>query len=655
MALYFPPTQPQGFYRYDPTTLKDAGPARLFSGIGKDGTFFYTLLELQDQLIEQGEVSEPLSLLLHQFRSALHYGQEQWVRLGTFLADWQIFQSPWLNLTLPPDEQFSSAYVSARKQMAAALLAARQATREPDRDVLATLTQFFTNHSTETSIQLSRQQFYRALKAHGRSHPQVMSIHQRDGGLSDREFARQRLAGTNPMVLRRVEVTERELIQPWHQQSYVVATGETVSLGEAMAQNRLFIADYPLLKNLTVTELQTGKYVGSPQALFYRSHQGLYPVLIQLEPGGKVFTADGSDDWLRAKLYTQVADVTHHELITHLCYTHLAMEAFAIATVRQLPSTHPLYRLLRPHFKFLLAINQRGNTVLLGEGAAIDSLLAPTRSASVDLINRAYRERPFQDYALPNHIRRRGIDAEFLPDFAYRDDALLLWEAIARYVSAYLKQYYRDDLAVQQDPYLQAWAAELGAPLNTRPLNEFPQLPNWLPKNLSAQTGIEVSAEALPSYARVPDFPSQEAPGIMTSLSQLIETATQIIFTCGPQHAAVNFSQFDYIGYPPNAPMAAYAKPEDATSAGELLPPLEQDLQQMELTFALSGIIWSRLGDDREIRFADRSDRKILQQFQAQLAEVETEIQKRNRQRLQQDGVDYPYLLPSQIPNSINI
>lgn len=74
---------------------------------------------------------------------------------------------------------------------------------------------------------------------------------------------------------------------------------------------------------------------------------------------------------MRAKLYFQVADITHQELIDHLCYTHLILEAFAIATPRQLPENHPLYRLLRPHFQFLLAINGRVEPVLLGEDAAI--------------------------------------------------------------------------------------------------------------------------------------------------------------------------------------------------------------------------------------------------------------------------------------------
>jgi arachidonate 15-lipoxygenase len=86
---------------------------------------------------------------------------------------------------------------------------------------------------------------------------------------------------------------------------------------------------------------------------------------------------------MKAKLFVQVADVTHHELLAHLCYTHLAMEAFALATPRQLPVNHPLYRLLRPHFRFLLAINTRGNAILLGEGAAIDTMMAPTRPAAI--------------------------------------------------------------------------------------------------------------------------------------------------------------------------------------------------------------------------------------------------------------------------------
>ena len=142
---------------------------------------------------------------------------------------------------------------------------------------------------------------------------------------------------------------------------------------------------------------------------------------------------------------------------------------------------------------------------------------------------------------------------------------------------------------------------------------------------------------------------------MLTSLQQLIDIVTQVIFTCGPQHAAVNFSQFDYVGYTPNAPLSLYSRPDTASSVQQLLPAADQDLAQMELAFALSGIRWGHLGSTELCQFADQGDRQALEHFQADLADIEIKINARNQQRLATSGVEYPYLLPSRIPNSINI
>ncbi|MBD1867678.1 lipoxygenase [Cyanobacteria bacterium FACHB-471] len=651
--LHLPPEQQQGFYRYSPVGLKQRGPARLFAHIGEDGALGYGLTRIYQNLIEQGRVSPPLNLLMQWLESTVQKTGQQVDRLSTLLADVEFLHSDWLNWTLPPGETFNSNYVRKRLEMGQALKAASKAA------IADRLQDASPSKDAGPGSERQRLRFYTELEQRWkRERPKVSFIHARDGELSDREFARQRLAGTNPMILHRIQEADRERLQAWTTQDYSVATEKNVNLLDAAAQNRLFLADYPLFKDLTSTDLQLGRYVGNPQALFYRTEQGLYPVLIQLESGSKWVTPTAAaDDWMRAKLYTQAADMTHHELIDHLCNTHLSMEAFAIATSRQLPVGHPLYQLLRPHFRFLLAINTRGNTLLLAEDAAIEDLLAPTREASVSLINQSYRQRSFTDGALPYDIARRGLEPEFLPDFAYRDDAQLLWDAIATYVSSYLQRYYRDDTAVLLDPYLQAWAAELGQPLSDRPLSEFPELPDWIPAEFAAKTGIQV--DTLPDYPRVPNFPAatsaNQRPGEIQGLQQLIEIATQIIFTCGPQHAAVNFSQFDYAGYMPNAPLATYARPDAAVKLEEVLPPVDQDLNQMELTFALSGIIWGQLGDSKLIQYEEEGDRQILHQFQLKLKSIEQEIQQRNQQRINRDGVDYPYLLPSRIPNSINI
>lgn len=636
MGFHVSPTEQQGHYRYDPTALDQQGPARLFPHAGEDGVWRYVLTQLRHNLLAQGQLSEPLSLLLHQLEQTHQSLGQAWSQFATLLVDLKILQSGWFNVNLPPTEQFSTAFVRERRAMTATLLAAKTAAK------------------LYADTTARRSQFYQVLEDLGRTRPVVSQIHGREGGLSDREFARQRVAGQNPMVLRQIQPADQSSLQMWAEQ---VGSHASVDLIQAAAANRLFVADYPLLAKLTPADLQAGRYVGSPIAVFYRSNTALEPVLIQVEPGRFATpTQPDVDRWMQAKLFVQTADVTYHELIVHLCDTHLAMEAFAIATPRQLPKTHPLYRLLRPHFRFLLAINTRGNTILLGEGAAIDNLMAPTRAASLAIINQAYRSRSFQDYALPTVMAQRGLSSDVLPEFPYRDDALLLWNAIARYVTQYLQRYYPDDRAVQQDSYLQAWAAELGAPLDSRPATEFPQAPAWIPPEWLQQTSLTV--DPLPTYPRVPEFPpaAEADEGCsLTSVQQVIDIATQIIFTCGPQHAAVNFSQFDYVGYAPNAPLALYGRPDTATSVKQLLPNADQDLAQMELSFALSGIRWGTLGSSELMQFVDMGDRQALAQFQADLAAIEVKISARNQQRLADSGVEYPYLLPSRIPNSINI
>ena len=52
------------------------------------------------------------------------------------------------------------------------------------------------------------------------------------------------------------------------------------------------------------------------------------------------------------------------------------MEPFAVASWRQLPSLHPVWKLLKPHIKGVMAINTVGRERLIPAGGVADHTLS---------------------------------------------------------------------------------------------------------------------------------------------------------------------------------------------------------------------------------------------------------------------------------------
>ena len=234
-----------------------------------------------------------------------------------------------------------------------------------------------------------------------------------------------------------------------------------------------------------------------------------------------------------------------------------------------------------------------------------------------------------------------------IEDYPYAVDGLEIWSAIKTWVEDYCSFYYKTDDMVQDDSELQSWWKELREEGHGDKKDE-----PWWPK--------------------------------MQTREELIETCTTIIWIASALHAAINFGQYPYGGYPPNRPaMSRHFMPEEGTSDYEELKShpekalLKIFTSQFESVLGISLVeILSRHSSD-EIFLGQRdsldwtSDTEPIEAFKRfgqNLKEVEDRITKRNKdEKLKNRAgpVKMPYTLlcPTSeegltfkgIPNSVSI
>ncbi|NQZ11965.1 MAG: lipoxygenase, partial [Algicola sp.] len=211
--------------------------------------------------------------------------------------------------------------------------------------------------------------------------------------------------------------------------------------------------------------------------------------------------------------------------------------------------------------------------------------------------------------------------------YPYRDDALDVWGAIKLWANDYLSIFYKGDAQVAADPALQNWLLDL--------TSKTGGCINGLGEEKNGQLGIY-------------------------TLDYLVDVVTMVIFTASAQHATVNFPQLTTMSYAPAMPLATYAPPPQSTAGTpsqsmlSTLPPLEQALVQQLLGQGLGGVYFTRLGDYNRHQqgnyFSDTDVQGALAVFRDNLDAVEARIGARNLKRPY-----YEHLLPSRIPQSINI
>ncbi|KAK8622446.1 hypothetical protein V6N13_117359 [Hibiscus sabdariffa] len=502
---------------------------------------------------------------------------------------------------------------------------------------------------------------------------------------TDEEFARETLAGLNPVVISRLrEFPPTSKLDPEEygdQHSSIrkddIEKNMDRSVKQALDENRLFILDHhdglmPYLRRINSTSTKTY----ATRTIFFLQDDGtLKPLAIELSlphPQGdkhgsvsKVFTPEndgiGKSVWQLAKAYVGVNDSGYHQLISHWLNTHAVVEPFIIASNRQLSVLHPIYKLLHPHFRDTMNINALARMLLINANGIVELTVYP-RKYALEMSSAIYKSWNFTEQALPADLLKRGMAVKdsrspngislVIKDYPFAVDGLEIWSAIETWVTEYSSFYYPSDTAVQTDSELQSW---------------------W----------EEIRNEGHGDLKDKPWWPE------MRTKHDLIQACTTIIWMASALHASVNFGQYPYAGYLPNRPTVSrrfmpesgtkeYAELEKNPDKALLKTITPQD--QTMIGVSLIEILSRHSADEIYLGQRDTlewtSDEKplaALERFRDRLIEIEKNIATRNsdsnlKNRTGPVNVPYTLLYPNTsdysgeggltgmgIPNSISI
>ncbi|KAI9525623.1 hypothetical protein NQZ68_006172 [Dissostichus eleginoides] len=439
----------------------------------------------------------------------------------------------------------------------------------------------------------------------------------------DAFFGYQYLNGVNPILIRRCTALPENFPVT---DDMLFPDGQS-SLADEMKNGNIFLLDYTRLDGVKANIIN-GKqhYLMAPLVLLQKTPDDkLMPIAIQLKQtpadDNPIFLPTDSEyDWLIAKMFVRSADFSEHQLNVHLLRTHLLAEAFAVSLLRNVPMVHPLFKLLVPHTRYTLQINLLARNLLISEDGFFNKYVASGGEALSTILQRSTSSMTYKSLCVPEDIAERGM--EDLPNYYYRNDGLMLWAIIQRFVEGVLSFYYKSDDEVQQDSELQKWISDI------------------------FEHG----------------FLSLESTGIpkgLSSVEELVKFVTMVLFTCSAQHSSVNGGQFDYGGWMPNTPISLQLAPpttKGTTSEATMLntlPDIGTSAQGMATLWLLGKPPFDsvHLGEIPEEHFSEEIPCQLIKDFQGELEVLSAAIKARNI------GLDIPYTYmdPAVMENSVAV
>ncbi|ESW15232.1 hypothetical protein PHAVU_007G055800 [Phaseolus vulgaris] len=463
---------------------------------------------------------------------------------------------------------------------------------------------------------------------------------------TDEEFAREMLAGVNPVIIQRLQefppVSKLDPKVYGDQASSIRAIHienslDGFTINEAIQEMRLFILDHhdalmPYISRINSTNTKT---YASRTLLFLQDDGTLKPLAIELSlphPQGNQHGAvskvivpakEGiaASVWQLAKAYVAVNDSGYHQLVSHWLHSHAVIEPFIIATHRQLSILHPIHKLLKPHFKDTMHINALARHTLINAGGVLEKTVFPGKF-SMEMSAVIYKSWVFPEQALPADLLKRGMAVPnssyrhglklVIEDYPFAVDGLEIWEAIETWVTEYCNFYYTSNEMVEEDYELQNWWNEV----RNEGHGDLKDRPWW---------------------------------SEMKCREELIQSCTIIIWLASAFHAAVNFGQYPYAGYLPNRPTVSRRfMPESGTPEYEEIKSnpelafLKTITAQLQTLLGVSLIeILSRhsteevyLGQSENTEWTlDDEPLKAFARFSEKLLEIENNIMERNKDK----------------------
>ncbi|XP_029377755.1 polyunsaturated fatty acid 5-lipoxygenase isoform X4 [Echeneis naucrates] len=410
-------------------------------------------------------------------------------------------------------------------------------------------------------------------------------------------FGYQFLNGCNPVMIQKCTKLPDKF--PVTHEMVSVSLERELTLEQEIEAGNIYIADYEILEGITpnCTDPCTLQFLAAPICLLYKNAQKkILPIAIQLgQTPGKNTPIFLPTDGQYDWLLAKIW-VRSADFQHHQTITHLL-------------KTHLMTEV------FAIAMYRQLPAV-----HPVYKLLVPHIRFTI-AINTKAREQLICECGIFD--KSRGMESkEELPTYFYRDDGYRVWEATKSFVSDVVQIYYTSDEKLQGDEEVQAFVKDV------------------------CSFGMQ-------------DFDHCEFPKSVKSREELIEYLTVIVFTASAQHAAVNFGQYDWCSWIPNAPSTMRRPPPtkkgvtDVNLIIESLPDRGRSSWHLGAVWALSQYQEDELylGMYPDEHFIEKPVKAAMEKFRKQLAEITRSIKIRN------EGKKLPYynMSPDKIPNSVAV